>query len=81
MTYIEIEYYGDFSVVQTMCIMYHEEKKDINALTSEFCSINNLPMMSDLPANDLYNITKKFEIFLKEKGFKKLNTHKIIFND
>ena len=80
-TIIEMQVFGDFDVRCTNCIMVSDEKLNIENLQKEFCDIERIPSFKGLEVHNLSMLTDKFILFLKTKGFRKLQTTELYFCD
>lgn len=80
-TIIEVQAFGDFDVIHTVCIMVHSDKIDKNEIMEEFYQIEGIPSNTGLEGRCLYDITQNFIAFLELKGFKKLKTQTVYFCD
>lgn len=80
-TVIEIQQFGDFNVMNTHSIMVHPEFFTVFDIKEEFCKFENIESFSGLPHNKLNEYTEKFVKFLKDKGFRQLETKSVYFVD
>ncbi len=77
MTAIQIERYGDFDMINTICIMICDDNRDVKTINNNFCDINGIPKNGDIP--DIF--IDDYKKFLKKEGFRELKTKKIRFTD
>ena len=80
-TIIEIQFYGDFDVRTTNCIMVHSDKLDVNEILNEFYRIHGITSNTGLSDKVLRTVTEDFICFLEFEGFNKLKTKPIYFCD
>lgn len=80
-TFIEVQAWGDFDIIQTDSIWYSEENRDVKSIEKAFCSINGLGETSGLPYNMLHDCTEEFKKYLKKEGFKQIKTKSVCFSD
>lgn len=79
-TIIEIESYGDMARY-TDSILVSEEKLVPSALAKQYCEIYGLPPLDNLPGNMVRDTIEGFKKFLKDMGFRELNSKKIVISD
>jgi hypothetical protein len=80
-TAIEIKAFGDFDIKYTECIMVSSNKIDVYEIMKEFYNIKGITSSCDLDYSILREVTQDFIVFLKSKGFNKLETCDVLFSD
>lgn len=78
-TKIEVKSLGDFDIPYTEVIMVLKEKIDPEIIIKEFLDMEGIKSTQGIDCRDVRKITEDFIVFLKLKGFSKLNTYEVLF--